>query len=90
MLPTIPNDGKFDWAGEAMATYFENPSNNYVEAVTTPLSWLWAFISLVAAVFTFAATNIIFAFAVHPIMKTHYRRMGWRETSPEHQAFAGD
>lgn len=66
-----------------MATYFENPSNNYVETVTTLLSWLWAliwapiyfavrgiwgwaFISLVAAVFTFAATNITFCFCRLP------------------------
>lgn len=30
--------------------------------------------------------TICFAFAIYPIVKTSYRRSGWIETTPEHEA----
>lgn len=43
--------------------------------------WGWAIISFAFAVVTLTMSNIVFAFAVYPIVKKKYNHAGWVEVA---------
>lgn len=75
-----------------MATYFRNPTNDYVEKATTRWTWLWAllfgpFYFLYKGIWSHAIINFIFwplivvwigyAIFASDLVKKSYRQRGW-------------
>lgn len=75
---------------------FKNPTNGYVEEVSSPGLWvlLFGFIyfavkgvwthavaGLVLACFTFGISWLIYPFFASDIMRKHYLKQGWAEVS---------
>ncbi|MDP3013051.1 MAG: hypothetical protein Q8M92_02330 [Candidatus Subteraquimicrobiales bacterium] len=73
---------------------FQNPTNGYIEEVSSPGLWtflcgflyfavkgVWthAIAGLVLAIFTWGISWLIYPFFASSIMRTHYLRKGWVE-----------
>lgn len=75
---------------------FENPANGYVEEVSDAWLWVllfgsfyfvvkgvWtqALLSFILAIFTLGSSWLIYPFFAAGIMRNHYLRRGWVQTS---------